>query len=88
MATDIQTILQLTVPVIVRIGERNMPLDDILSLSPGAIIELNKSADDELPLLVNNKQVGTGMAVKVGENFGIRIESVDSAEKRVDALSG
>lgn len=88
MPTEIKTILKLSVPVIVQIGERKMPLEGILSLSPGAIVELNKSADDELPLLVNNKVVGTGMAVKVGENFGIRIETVNSAESRVDALAG
>ncbi len=88
MPTDIQTILKLEVPVIVQIGERHMALDDILALSPGAIVELNKSADDELPLLVNNKSVGTGTAVKVGEKFGIRIETVNSAEERVEAISG
>ena len=88
MPTDIQTILQLSVPVIVQIGRRQMTLDEILTLGPGAIIEMNKSADDELTFLINNKVVGSGQAVKVGENFGIRIESVLSPEDRVDAIAG
>lgn len=88
MPTDLDTILKLTVPVIVRIGARTVEMDTILSLAPGAIIELEKPADDELELLVNNKPIGTGFAVKVGENFGIRIESIGSPHERVEAMGG
>ena len=48
MPTDLQTILKLTVPVIVQVGERFLPMDDVLALGPGAILELTKSAEDEL----------------------------------------
>jgi len=88
MPTDLDTILKLTVPVIVRIGARTVEMETILSLAPGAIIELEKPADDELELLVNNKPIGTGFAVKVSENFGIRIESIGSAHERVEAMAG
>lgn len=88
MNTDIKTILKLRVPVIVEIGRRQVTLDDILTLGPGAIIELNRHADDELHLLVNNKMVGTGHAVKIGENFGIRIANLGSARQRIAALAG
>lgn len=87
MATDIETILKLTVPVIVKIGGRPMSLVDVLALTPGAIIELNKSAEDELELLINNKVIGAGMAVKVGENFGIRVEDIGDPSERVKALA-
>ena len=88
MATDIATILKLAVPMIVQIGRRTTNLETILTLGPGAIIELNKPADAELELLVNNKIIGTGHVVKVGENFGIRIESVGSTKQRLEALAG
>ncbi|MEX2389955.1 MAG: FliM/FliN family flagellar motor switch protein [Phycisphaeraceae bacterium] len=87
MKPDIQTILKLRVPVIVRIGQRKMSLDDILALGPGAIVELSKSADDELDLLVNNKSTGTGSAVKVGENFGLRLTAIGSPRERIAALA-
>ena len=87
MATELKTILGLHVPVIVQIGRRRMPLDDVLALGPGAILELGKPSDDELDLMVNNKAVGTGVAVKVGENFGIRIASIGSARQRIEALA-
>lgn len=87
MPTDVSTILKLRVPVIVQIGCRRMSLDDVLALGPGAILELNKPADEELTLQVNNKPVGVGKAVKVGENFGIRIEKVGSARQRIEAMA-
>lgn len=86
MPADIQTILKLTVPVIVQIGERQLPLDDVLALGPGAILELNKSSEEDLELLVNNKKIGRGVVVKVGENWGIRINRIGSARERIQAL--
>ena len=64
-----------------------MPLDDVLALGPGAIFELQKGADDELDLLVNNKPIGRGVAVKVGENFGIRITDIVTKRERAEAMA-
>jgi flagellar motor switch protein FliN len=86
MGSDLAGVLQLEVPVIVRLGERNMNLAEVLSLVPGSIIELPKPVGAELDLLVNNKQVGTGVAVKVGENFGLRITYVGDIRQRIEAM--
>lgn len=88
MATDFKTILNLTVPMIVQIGRRKLPVGEVLALSPGSIIELPKSADEELEFSINNKTIGRGNAVKVGENFGIRITRINSARSRAEALVG
>jgi flagellar motor switch protein FliN/FliY len=88
MASDLQTLLRLEVPVIVRLGERTLTVAEVVDLVPGAIIELPKRAEDELDLLVNNKQIGTGTAVKVGENFGLRISFIGDARARIAALGG
>jgi flagellar motor switch protein FliN/FliY len=82
----LQSILKLEVPLIVQIADRMMAVGDVMSLTPGAIIELPKNADSELEVLVNNKQVGIGKAVKVGENFGIRVTSVGDLVERIEAL--
>jgi flagellar motor switch protein FliN/FliY len=86
MASDLTAVLRLEVPVIVRLGERTLPLHEVIGLVPGAIIELPKGSEDELDLLVNNKQIGTGAAVKVGENFGIRINYIGDIRERIAAL--
>lgn len=88
MSCDLQTILNLSVPVIVQLGHRRMSLDDVLSLGPGVIIELNRPADEELDLRVNNKTIGQGTAVKVGENFGLRVSAIGSPRERIKALAG
>ncbi|MBX3403046.1 MAG: FliM/FliN family flagellar motor switch protein [Phycisphaeraceae bacterium] len=86
MASDVRSILSLEVPIIVLLGERQMRTGDVVNLVPGAIIELPKSAEDELSLLVNNKPIGSGHAVKVGENFGLRISFIGDVRQRIHAL--
>lgn len=79
-------ILKIEVPVVVRVGERQMRMSEVLGLVPGSIIELNKRAEDELDLLINNKQIGSGNAVKVGENFGLRVTYIGDVRARIEAL--
>ena len=80
---DIDAIGKLEVPVIVRLGERQMTVLDVVALAPGAIVELPKNAEEELELLINNKHVGYGVAVKVGENFGLRITFIGDVREYV-----
>ena len=86
MAAGLDAILALEVPVIVRIAERTMALDEVLAMAPGAIIELPKAADAELEILVNNKPIGTGVAVKVGENYGLRVSYIGDLGQRIKAM--
>ncbi len=88
MHTEIDTILKLKVPLLVMVGERRMTMEEVLSLGPGAIMELERPADSDLILMVNNKSIGAGQAVKVGENFGIKITHVNSAQDRIEAMGG
>lgn len=88
MPTDLQTILQLEVPLIVTVGSRRISVESVLGLGPGSIVELNKSADEPLEIMINNKQVGTGESIKVGENFGVRLLEVKPPEERVEAMGG
>ena len=88
MGSELGSILSLEVPVIVCLGETSMDFDEIISWVPGAIVQLEKSADDELDLRVNNVPIAEGRAVKVGENFGIRISFVGDLRSKIDAISG
>ncbi len=87
MRKELQAILNLEVPVIVEIGRTRLPTKAVMALSPGKIIELPKSADDELEMLVNNKTVGTGIAVKIGENFGLQVSYIGNVRERLEALA-
>jgi len=87
MASDLSTILRLEAPIIVEIGARSLNLREVMALSAGAIVELPKRADEELELKVNNKTIGTGIAVKVGENFGLQITFIGDARSRLAAMA-
>lgn len=86
MPARLDAILKLEVPLIVVIGSRDMPVKEVMNLAPGAILELPKLADEELEILVHNKPIGLGTAVKVGENFGVRVTYVGDLRQRIDAL--
>ena len=73
---ELQRILKLSVPVIVKLAERKMSFSEVLRLGNGAIIEFSKSSDEPLELLINNKPIGVGETVKVGENFGVRLTQI------------
>ncbi len=64
-----------------------MALDEVLKLVPGSIIQLAKSADADLDLFVNDRQIGSGSAVKVNENFGIKLTQLGTAEVRLSAAT-
>ncbi|MAD19535.1 MAG: hypothetical protein CMJ52_04850 [Planctomycetaceae bacterium] len=88
MSSNLNSILSLEVPLIVEIAQRRMPLAEAVNLVHGAIVEFPQASNGELRILVNNKAVGTGTAVKVGENFGVRVSSVGDMTSRVEALKG
>ena len=85
MTDDVFELLKVRVPLIVRLAERQMTLGQVLSLAPGSIVELPKEADEPLDILINNKHIGTGTAVKVRENFGIRVDVIGDGLERVQA---
>ena len=76
MKRSVEQILRIEVPLLVQLAERKLTLGEVLELTPGSILELPKTADEELEILVNNKVIGTGNAVKVGENFGVRVTQI------------
>jgi flagellar motor switch protein FliN/FliY len=86
MKRSVDQILRIEVPLLVQLAEREMTLGQVLELTPGTIIELPKTADEELEILINNKVIGTGSAVKVGENFGIRVNFIGKLADRIAAM--
>ena len=84
--TELQRILRLEVPVIVKLAERRLMLSEVMRLGTGAIIEFFKSSDEPLELLINNKVIGVGETVKVGENFGLRITQVGDLKQVIKSL--
>lgn len=83
---NIDMIMDIELPVIIRIGDTEMLLQDVLKLSPGAIIELNKSVDSYVDLVVNDKIIAKGEVIVVDSNFALRIKEIKSKAERIKSL--
>ena len=86
-SAQIDRIRRLKVPVVVRLARRRMSLGEIMKVVPGTIVEFTQTVDKELDLLVNNHQIGAGVAVKVDEHFGLRVTVVGDLRKRIQSLA-
>lgn len=85
---DLRRTLALAVPVIVTLAEQDMPVRKVLKFKPGSIIEFEQPFDADLALVVANRCIGAGQAVKVGENFGLRITQIGKIGNTIQALGG
>lgn len=66
-------VLDVKVQLTVRLGSCQLPMKEVLALSPGAVIQLNQKASDAVGLYVNDKLIATGEVVVLDDNFGIKI---------------
>ncbi len=83
---NINLIMDVKLPVRVRIGQKRMLLKDVLSMDIGSVIELNQLANDPLDILVDDKVIAQGEVVIVDGNFGIQITSIGTKRERLNQL--
>lgn len=83
---NIALIMDVKLPVRVRIGQKKMLLKDVLNMDIGSVIELNQLANDPLEILVDNHVIALGEVVIVDGNFGVQITSIGSKKDRLTQL--
>ncbi|HEY3400185.1 MAG TPA: flagellar motor switch protein FliN [Geothrix sp.] len=83
---NLDLLLDIQLPVVVRMGQTEMQMGELLKLTPGSILELNRSADAPVELLVNGKHIARGEVVVVDGNFAFRITEIDSRAARIRSL--
>ncbi|MGE4318286.1 MAG: flagellar motor switch protein FliN [Deferribacterales bacterium] len=83
---NLDLLLDIDVPVSVKMGSTNMFLKDILTMGSGNIIELDESADEPVELVINNKVIARGEVVIVDGYFGFRIKEIVSRAERIKKL--
>ena len=83
---NMDMILDISVPISVELGRTNMLVKDILALTQGSIVELDKVAGTPVDLLVRGKLIAQGEVVVVDENFGLKITNICGSEERVRNL--
>src|SRR4051812_27672490 len=85
-ARRIELLLDVPLDVSVELGRARMSIQELLGLSPGSVVELDKVAGEPLDILVNQRLVARGEAVVVNDKFGIRITDIVSPTERVARL--
>ncbi|HPI39972.1 MAG TPA: flagellar motor switch protein FliN [Pseudobdellovibrionaceae bacterium] len=86
MDKNLKMILDIPLKVTVELGRTKMPVSELLNLTQGSVIELNKLAGEPMEVLVNEKLIARGEAVVVNEKFGVRLTDVISQSERVEQL--
>jgi len=83
----IELILDVPLSVAVELGRKKLSVREILALSPGSLVELEKLAGEAVDLLVNGKLFAKGEVVVIDENFGVRVSSIISPKERIERLA-
>ncbi|HHT9144431.1 MAG: flagellar motor switch protein FliN [Candidatus Brocadiaceae bacterium] len=83
---NLDLILDISVPVSVELGRTNMLIKDIIALSQGAIVQLDKVAGTPVDLFVRGKLLARGEVVIVDENFGVKITNICGSAELVKNL--
>jgi len=83
---NISLIMDVKLPVKVRIGTKKMLLKDVLNMDIGSVIELNQLANDPLDILVDDHIIAQGEVVIVDGNFGVQITTIGSKRDRLNQL--
>ncbi|MBU1899584.1 flagellar motor switch protein FliN, partial [Myxococcota bacterium] len=82
-ARNIEFLFDVELEVAVVLGRTRMLIQDLLELTPGSVVELNKLAGEALDIVVNDKVIARGEAVVVNEKFGVRLTEIVSPLERV-----
>ncbi len=84
--TNLNLLLDIPLKVTVELGRTQKQIKEILELSQGSVIELDKLAGEPVDILVNNKLIAKGEVVVIDENFGVRVTDIVSQWDRIQKL--
>ena len=78
--------MDIDLPLVVRFGRTEMPLKTLTALGPGSVIDLGRSPDEPVDVLISNRVVARGEVVIVSGNYGVRVRDVVSPAERARSL--
>jgi flagellar motor switch protein FliN/FliY len=83
---NLNMLLDIPLQVTVELGRTKRMVKEILAVSQGSIIELDKLAGEPVDILINNKLIAVGEVVVIDENFGVRVTDILSTADRISKL--
>ncbi|HME58310.1 MAG TPA: FliM/FliN family flagellar motor switch protein [Terracidiphilus sp.] len=74
--TNLSMVLDVELNVLLRFGQRQLSLKEILDLTCGSVIELDRRVDDPVELLLDGRVIARGEAAIVDGNYGLRVTEI------------
>lgn len=84
---NLDMLMDIPLQVTVELGRTRRSVKEILELSAGSIIELDKLAGEPVDILINQKIVAKGEVVVIDENFGVRVTDIISQRDRLSKIN-
>lgn len=84
--SNLDVILDIPVTLSIEIGRTEIPINNLLQLSQGSVVELDRLAGEPMDVLINGTLIAHGEVVVVNEQFGVRLTDVISPADRVKKL--
>jgi flagellar motor switch protein FliN len=79
-------LLDVDLPVTISFGKAHLPIKDVLKLTTGSIVELNRNVDDPVEVRVNHCLIARGEVVVVDGNYGVRIQEIANRRDRIRSV--
>jgi len=83
---NISRLLDVEMNVVVRFGNTEIPLREVVRFGVGSMIELNRTVDEPVELLINNYPFARGEVVVVDGYYGVRVTEIGSPEERTRSI--
>ena len=74
----LENLLDVPVQVTVHVGRARVTLGELVKLTPGSLLELDREAHEPADILVNGKVVARGEIVTIGDSYGVRVTGLES----------
>lgn len=75
-ARDLRLLSDIELELCVEIGRARLPLRQLLALTPGSVVELDRALGEPVDVLVNGKLVARGQIVTIADEFGVRLSEI------------
>jgi len=79
-------LMDVDLPISISFGRTHLAMKDVLKLTTGSIVELNRGVNDTVEVLVNHSLIARGEVVVVEGNYGVRIQEIASRQDRLRSI--
>jgi flagellar motor switch protein FliN/FliY len=79
-------LLDVELAVSISFGKTELPMREVLKLTTGSIVELNRSIGDPVEVMINHCLIARGEVVVVEGNYGVRIQHIASRQDRMRSM--